>query len=153
SLRRAKQFDDAVMENMGEGLYTVDSQGLVTFMNPTAEELFGWRFAELRGRKIHDAVHYKHLNGTPFPAEDCPSLQVLRFGETLTAHEDVFIRRDGTFFNVIYSSAPLREDGKITGLVVVFRDVTSRKQADELLRQAHEQLGDRAKQLESLVES
>ena len=152
-LRRAKQFDDAVMENMGEGLYTLDSQGLVTFMNPAAEELFGWTFGELRGRKMHDAIHYKHLDGSPFPAEDCPSLQVLRFGETLTAHEDVFIRKDGTFFNVIYSSSPLREDGNITGLVVVFRDVTSKKQDEEALRQAHEQLGDRAEQLESLVES
>ncbi|HEY4639134.1 MAG TPA: PAS domain S-box protein, partial [Candidatus Udaeobacter sp.] len=65
SLQRAKQFDDAVMENMGEGLYTVDSQGSVTFMNPAAEQLFGWTFRELRGRNIHDAVHYKHQDGSP----------------------------------------------------------------------------------------
>jgi PAS domain S-box len=63
SLHRAKQFDDAVMENMGEGLYTVDSQGSVTFMNPAAEQLFGWTFGELRGRNIHDAVHYKYPDG------------------------------------------------------------------------------------------
>ena len=153
SLQRAKQFDDAVMENMGEGLYTVDSQGSVTFMNPAAEELFGWTFDELRGRNIHEAVHYKYPDGSPFPAEECRNLQVLRFGETLTAHEDVFIRKDGTFFDVVYSSSPLRQDGSITGLVVVFRDVTARKQAEEALREAHEQLADRAKQLETLVES
>ena len=90
SLHRAKQFDDAVMENMGEGLYTVDSQGSVTFMNPAAEQLFGWTFGELRGRNIHEAVHYKHPDGSPFPVEECPNLQVLRFGKTLTAHEDCF---------------------------------------------------------------
>ena len=153
SLHRAKQFDDAVMENMGEGLYTVDSQGALTFMNPAAEQLFGWTFDELRGRKMHDVIHYKHPDGSPFPAEECPGLQVLRFGKTLTAHEDVFIRKDGTFFDVVYSSSPLREDGNITGLVVVFRDVTARKKADEALRQAHEQLADRAKQLQTLVKS
>ena len=153
SLHRAKQFDDAVMENMGEGLYTVDHQGCVTFMNPAAEELFGWTFDELRGRNIHDAVHYKHPDGSPFPVEKCLNLQVLRSGKTLTAHEDVFIRKDGTFFNVVYSSSPLREDRYLTGLVVVFRDVTARKQAEEALRQAHEQLADRAKQLQTLVES
>jgi len=153
SLQRAKQFDDAVMENMGEGLYTLDSQGSVTFMNPAAEQIFGWTFGELRGRNIHEAVHYKYPDGSPFPAEECRNLQVLRFGETLTAHEDVFIRKDGTFFDVVYSSSPLRQDGSITGLVVVFRDVTTRKQAEEALREAHEQLADRAKQLESLVES
>ena len=152
SLHRAKQFDDAVMENMGEGLYTVDSQGLVTFMNPAAEQLFGWTFGELRGRNIHEAVHYKHPDGSPFPVEECRNLQVLRLGKTLTAHEDCFIRKDGTFFDVVYSSSPLREGGNITGVVVVFRDVTDRKRAEEALRQAHEQLADRAKQLQALVE-
>ncbi|MGC2625827.1 MAG: PAS domain S-box protein, partial [Candidatus Udaeobacter sp.] len=152
SLHRAKQFDDAVMENMGEGLYTVDSQGSLTFMNPAAEQLFGWTFSELSGRGMHDAVHYKHADGSPFPAEECAGLEVLRLGKTLIAHEDVFVRKDGTFFDVVYSSSPLREDGNITGLVVVFRDVTARKQAEEALRQAHEQLADRAKQLQALVE-
>jgi PAS domain S-box-containing protein len=153
SLQRAKQFDDAVMENMGEGLYTVDSQGSVTFMNPAAEQLFGWTFGELRGRNIHEAVHYKHPDGSPFPVEECRNLQVLRLGKTLTAHEDCFIRKDGTFFDVIYSSSPLRAYGTTTGLVVVFRDVTAKKQAEEALRRAHEQLADRAKQLQTLVES
>ena len=152
SLNRAKQFDDAVMENMGEGLYTVDNQGSLTFMNPAAEQLFGWTFGELRGRRMHDAVHYKHADGSPFPAEECAGLKVLRLGKTLIAHEDVFIRKDGTCFDVVYSSSPLREGGNITGVVVVFRDVTARKQAEEALRQAHEQLADRAKQLQTLVD-
>jgi two-component system CheB/CheR fusion protein len=152
SLNRAKQFDDAVMENMSEGLFTVDNQGSVTFMNPAAEQLFGWTFGELRGRGMHEAVHYKHADGSPFPAEECQGLEVVRLGKTLSAHEDVFIRKDGTFFDVVYSSSPLREGGNITGVVVVFRDVTARKQAEEALRQAHEQLADRAKQLQTLVE-
>src|SRR4029078_1554208 len=82
-----------------------------------------------------------------------PNLQVLHSGKTLTAHEDCFIRKDGTFFDVIYSSSPLREGGETTRSVVVFRDITSKKQAEEALRQAHEQLGDRAKLLQTLVES
>jgi PAS domain S-box-containing protein len=137
-LRRALAFDDAVMSNMGEGLYTVDAEGRVTFMNPAAEKLLGWTLTELRGRKMHDVSHFKHRDGTPFPAEQCASLRVLRDGTELRDFEDVFIRRDGTFFDVVYSSAPLRDGEKITGLVVVFRDVTERKRAETAVRESEE---------------
>jgi PAS domain S-box-containing protein len=131
ALRRAKEFDEAVMKNLGEGLYTVDNQGRVLSMNPAAEKLFGWTFEELRGRKMHEVTHYKHRDGSPFPAEECAGLRVLRDGRTLTDWEDTFIRRDGTFFDVLYSSSPLREGEKIIGLVVAFRDVTDRKKGEE----------------------
>ena len=65
--QRTMAFDHAVMTNMNEGLYTVDGHGLVTFMNPAAERLFGWTLDELRGRKMHDATHHTHRDGTPFP--------------------------------------------------------------------------------------
>jgi PAS domain-containing protein len=68
TLRRAMEFDETVMSNMGEGLYTVDNQGLVTKMNPAAEKLLGWTLEELRGKKMHDVIHYKHPDGSPFPA-------------------------------------------------------------------------------------
>ena len=98
-------------------------------MNPAAEKLFGWSFQELRGKKMHAMTHHHHPDGTPFPAEECAGLQVLAQGKMLTDHEDIFIRKDGTFFDVIYSSSPLRSGSEITGLVVVFRNVTERKQA------------------------
>ena len=129
-LSRTASFDEAVMSNMGEGLYTVDSEGLVTSLNAAAEKLFGWTLDELRGRRMHDVTHYKHPDGTPFPAEDCAGFQVLHHGQVLANYEDVFIHKDGTFFNVVYSSSPLWENGKINGLVVVFRDITERKYAE-----------------------
>ena len=140
------------MENMGEGLYTVDNEGSVTFMNPAAEELFGWTFDELRGRNIHDAIHCKHPDGSPFQSRNA-RIAGAALWRDLDRTRGRFYSKDGTFFDVVYSSAPLREDANITGLVVVFRDVTARKQAEEALRQAHEQLADRAKHLQTLVES
>jgi PAS domain S-box-containing protein len=122
-------FNQGVLTNMGEGLYTVDRQGLVTSVNPVAEKLFGWTSAELLGRKMHDVTHYAHPDGTPFPAAECPGLRVLAEGAVLTDHEDVFIRKDGTFFPVIYSAAPIVTDGGTEGLVVVFRDVTQQRHA------------------------
>ncbi|HTK37998.1 MAG TPA: PAS domain S-box protein, partial [Pyrinomonadaceae bacterium] len=123
-----------------EGLYTVDTEGKVTSMNPAAEKLFGWTFEELKDQKMHDVTHYKYRDGTPFPAEDCAGLEVLSRGDALTNQEDTFIRKDGTFFNVIYSSAPIREGGEITGLVVVFRDMTERNRTQEALRRGENRL-------------
>ena len=135
-LRLTLQFDQAVMANMGEGLYVLDTRGLVTYINPIAERLFGWPSAELLGRKMHDMTHYEHADGTLFPAEECPGLQVLEKGTALANHEDVFIRKDGTFFHVVYSSSPIRLEGAVVGLVVVFRDVTAQKQTEEAVRRS-----------------
>src|SRR5262249_21598060 len=118
----------------GEGLYAVDSQGLVTYVNPAAESLFGWTSAELLGRRMHDVTHYQHPDGTPFPIEECAGFKVLHEGKVLKDYDDVFIRKDGTFFPVVYSSAPLISESKVSGLVVVFRDVTERKRAEQSLR-------------------
>src|SRR5262249_11285529 len=128
---RLLEFHEAVTANMGEGLYAVDTQGRVTYMNPAAEAIFGWTSAELVGRKMHDMTHYKHPDGRPFPAEECAGLRVLQDGTPLREYDDVFIRKDGSFFPVVYSSAPLVTEGRTVGLVVVFRDVTERKSAEE----------------------
>jgi PAS domain S-box-containing protein len=133
-LRQALQYQEAIVSHMGEGLYTVNRQGLVVSMNQAAEKLFGWTKEELIGRKMHDLTHYKHPDGRPFPAEDCAGLQVLRNGVSLLNHEDVFIRKDGSFFNVVHSSSPIRSGEEITGLVVVFHDVTEQKRAENTLR-------------------
>jgi PAS domain S-box-containing protein len=133
-LRRALEYQEAVVNNMGEGLYTVNREGIVTSMNPAAEKLFGWTSDEVLGRKMHDVTHYKHRDGTPFPAAECAGLQVLQMGTPLTNYEDVFVRKDGSCFDVLYSSSPIRAGGEIVGLVVVFRDISERKRAEEALR-------------------
>ena len=129
-VRNLLTFNQAVMANMGEGLYTVDTQGAVTFINPAAQRLFGWTAAELQGRTMHDVTHYLRPDGSPFPAEECVGLQVLRHGSAIKDHEDVFIRKDGTFFPVVYSCSRIVSEGRTAGLVVVFRDVTEAKRTE-----------------------
>ena len=77
-LRLTLQFNQAVMANMGEGLYVLDTKGLVTYINPIAERLFGWSSAELLGRKMHDITHYQHADGTLFPAESAQGCKYWR---------------------------------------------------------------------------
>ena len=60
------------MNNVAAGVYTLDLQGLVTYINPAAEVMFGLTMAELLGRKMHDVTHYKHPDGTRFPPMTAP---------------------------------------------------------------------------------
>ncbi len=138
ALRKSEERFRLAMNNVASGLYILDSQGLITYVNPAAEAMFGWTEAELLGKKMHDVTHYKHLDGTPFPASDCPGLRVLQDSIELQEYEDVFIRKDGSFFPVVYSASPLRLDGKIVGIVVGFRDDTYRRQADRIVRESEE---------------
>src|SRR5205085_1167017 len=73
-------------------------------------------------------------DGTPFPIEECAGFQVLHKGAVLNDYEDTFIRKDGSFFPVSYCSSPLRSGGNTVGVVVVFRDLTRQRQAEEALR-------------------
>ena len=133
-LRQALDYQEAVFSNIGEGLYTVNRQGLVVSVNRAAEELFGWTKEELIGKNMHDLTHYKRPDGKPFPAEDCAGVHVLRSGVPVVNHEDVFIRKDGSFFDVVYSASPIWSGDEITGSVVVFHDVTAKKRAEAALR-------------------
>jgi PAS domain S-box-containing protein len=133
-LRQALQYQEAIVTNMGEGLYTVNRQGHLVSMNHAAERLFGWTKEELLGRNMHDLTHYKHPDGRRFPAEDCAEHRVFATGAALLNHEDVFIRKDGSCFDVVYSAAPMWSGEEVTGLVVVFHDVTEQRRAEQALR-------------------
>jgi two-component system, chemotaxis family, CheB/CheR fusion protein len=135
ALRQSEERFRTTMNNVAEGLYTVDTLGLVTYLNPAAEKMLGWTGAELLGRKMHDLTHFQHPDGSPFPASDCAGLRVLEQGTELREHEDVFIRKDGSFFPVVFSASAIESGDATMGLVVAFRDDTEHKKAESELRE------------------
>lgn len=137
-LRDSEERFRLAMNNVASGVYTLDLNGLVTYVNPAAEAMFGWTNAELLGRKMHDVTHYQHPDGSPFPAAECPGLQVLQKGVELREQEDMFIRKDGRFFPVVYSASPLKTEGQTVGIVVGFRDDTLRRDAERAVRESEE---------------
>jgi PAS domain S-box-containing protein len=136
---RADDMVGALIESVADALYVVDSEGRVRFANPAAVALLGYGSPEeLIGRMSHETIHYKHPDGTPFPAEECPLLRPRTTGEVVRVDEDWFVRKDGGMFPVSYSSAPVTTDTE-RAAVVVFRDITERLRAEEALREQQAQ--------------
>jgi PAS domain S-box-containing protein len=133
-LRRQLEFTRAISDSLGEGVYAVDREGRLTFLNPAAEQLLGWREEELLGKNIHDIIHFQRADSTPLAWQDCELLSVIRGNLLLRRGEDVFTRRDGTVFPISYTSSSIVTDGQVLGAVMAFHDITERKQAEEAWR-------------------
>jgi PAS domain S-box-containing protein len=140
SLRDARNHLAAVTDSMGEGLLVLDSAGRVTLMNEAAENMLGWTLAGLRGRVMHDLVHYRRPDGSPQPAAASTILQTLESRATIRAEDEIFMRRDGTELPTSYTAAPLVTADGLEGCVIVFTDATVRQAEQRELRRKLEAL-------------
>jgi PAS domain S-box-containing protein len=120
--READLLRSTVMDAIAEGLYVVDGEGQLTLMNAAASAMLGWAEDELRGQRVHDAIHSLQADGSPCAEQDSELLRVRRFGETVRRDDAVFMRKDGTLLPVAYSAVPLVAGSDVRGAVVVFRD-------------------------------
>jgi PAS domain S-box-containing protein len=71
----AEEFRSVVMDNMAEGLYALDSEGRLMFMNAAASKMLGWCEHELRGEVMPDAIHFQRADGSSLPADRCDLLR------------------------------------------------------------------------------
>ncbi|MBD0273591.1 MAG: PAS domain S-box protein, partial [Acetobacteraceae bacterium] len=141
ALQRQTELLRTITDNVAEALFLMDAEGRVTFMNPAAERMLAWPREELLGRALHDAVHHHRPDGSPYPAADCPLVQVFSTGRVLQAHEDTFFRRDGAALQVACSNAPVvAKDGRVTGAVLVVHDIADRKAAEAALAESQARL-------------
>jgi PAS domain S-box-containing protein len=146
--REIERENQLILRAAGEGIYGVNAEGKTTFVNPAAERMLGWKAEELVGRGMHPTVHHTHSDGTHYHDEDCPIYAAFRDGAVQQVENEVFWRKDGSKFWVEYTSTPIRERGNVVGAVIVFRDVTQRREADEKLRAALEEVDQLRKRLE-----
>ena len=122
----------AVSATAAQPICVVDPDDVIGFANPAAITALGYESADdLLGRHRHETIHYRHPDGTRYPAEECP-MQLPRItGETVARDSDWFFRRDGSRFPVSYVSVPIEmPEGR--GAVVVFADIGDRLRAERL---------------------
>ena len=138
-VRRLNLQNRLILDSAGEGIYGLDSSGRCTFANPAAMQLLGFQVEELLGQHSHVLIHHTRPDGRSYPEDECPVHSAYKQGE-VNRGSDMYWRKDGSSFPVEFISTPILDAGRITGAVVIFRDITARKKAEFVLRQSEEGL-------------
>lgn len=149
-ITRNKQIQEALKESeekliitlnsIGDGVIVTNTKAMVTNMNPEAERLTGWKLAEAAEKplsKVFDIINAKTLKVT-----DNPVAKVIATGNIVgLANHTMLLSKDGSKYQIADSGSPIRDKaGNITGVVLVFRDVTEEYRTQEKLQKNEEQL-------------
>jgi PAS domain S-box-containing protein len=155
ALERQNYITRTITENATSALFMMNERGHCTYMNAAAIALTGYSVEEIRGMPLHDAIHHHHPDGRPFPLTECPIDRALPEDFSIRAHEDVFIRKDGSFFPVVCAASPIFDRAGVpVGTVVEVRDVTDERiAAAERERLIQERESERARLLEIFQEA
>ncbi|MDO9067750.1 MAG: PAS domain S-box protein, partial [Deltaproteobacteria bacterium] len=135
-----KERAQVTLISIGDGVITTDEKGLVEYLNPVAEKLSGWGCADARGmplNRVFNVINEYTRAVVESPVEEC-----LRSGEVVAlANHTILIRQDGGEIFIEDSAAPIRSrDGTIIGAVLVFHDITERREARRALKENEERL-------------
>jgi PAS domain S-box-containing protein len=131
---RTNRERDEFLNATSDGVYTINPDGRIRFVNRAAAEQLGYAPEEMIGREAHALFHHSYPDGSPFPREACAISRGAEEGRPVRVYGDVLWRRDGTSFPVAYASSPVRRDGQVVGAVVRFTDITEQKRAADGLQ-------------------
>lgn len=151
-LQHREQWLTTVLRDIGDGVIVVDIQDRICLMNLVAEALTGWRQEEALGRALSDV--FKVVHEQTYAPLKSPIAEVLEQGTIVYLPENmVLLSRNGTLVPISDTATPIRDEtGKITGVVIVFHDITRRRIAEErdlALRRA-QQLEEQMAELQKL---
>jgi PAS domain S-box-containing protein len=132
ALNSANQRNVLLLNSVGDGIYGVDRGGAITFVNPAAAHALGFGQQELTGRNAHVLFHAPAPDGSPTPIEACYITEAIRDRVVTSAEDDLYTRADGLQIPVEVTATPLIDEDRVTGAVVVFRDVTQRREVDRM---------------------
>jgi PAS domain S-box-containing protein len=121
----------ALLDAASDGIYSADAAGVCHYANLAAASLLGYEVADLIGAHLHPLIHHTRLDGSPFPAEECPDHVATVEMRPVDQDDDeaVFWRADGTMLHVERRSQPVVLDGRVVGVLTKFTDVTGRQDA------------------------
>jgi PAS domain S-box-containing protein len=150
-VRGQLDFTRAVTNSLGEGVIAVDLQSRVTLFNPAAARMLGWSPEEVLGQPVTRAVQVFSADGSATP--EGQSLLDAAMGRAQLASSDewFFAGKSGRAFPVSHISGPLEREGRVSGAVIAFQDITERRRTEQALQQAVEQARRAAHDREDLL--
>ena len=135
SIEKDRRWLNGILASVGEGVYGVNHQGMITFMNPAAKRMLGYaENDDLIGVSAYDRFHNIRDDGRTLPIDQCSLSDAYNTGRELHGCETVFRNRDDELMPIECTVYPLRVDGGLEGSVVAFRDITERKLLEQELK-------------------
>ena len=135
-LQESKEWLAITLNSIGDGVISTDNNGLIVDMNPMAETLCGFKLVEAHGKPLFEIFHI--INSETRELVDNPVLKVLESGQVIgLANHTVLISKDKTEYQIADSAAPIKnKEGIISGVVLVFSDITKKYEAETKLRES-----------------
>ena len=118
-----------ILQSSADGLYGVDREGLITFINPAACQLLGYSAESVVGCSAHGVFHHHHPDGSPYPLETCPSHAAICRGREVRVDDEVYWHADGHAVPVMFAVHPLILNGENSGAVISFVDMSEQRAA------------------------
>jgi len=130
-LAKSEQRWATTLASIGEAVIATDVMGNVTFMNNMAEALMGWTLDEARNKPLQEVFHI--VNEETRKEVENPVFRVLQSGAIVgLANHSILVSKEGGEVPIDDSGSPIRDkNGRVTGVVLVFHDITERKKAEE----------------------
>ncbi|HET9843877.1 MAG TPA: ATP-binding protein, partial [Gammaproteobacteria bacterium] len=139
--RKEEEKNYLILHCAGEGIFGIDAQNKITFVNPAAENMLGWKYREVHGQPFQGILQPATLDGTKLAIEDSPIYKTYQDGIVREVNNERFIRKSGVAFDVEYIARPLRDlHGALRGVVVTFKDITRRRELEKTLAKTNQEL-------------
>jgi PAS domain S-box-containing protein len=145
-LKESEQWLATTLRSIGDAVIATDERGLIVLMNSVAEALTGWKQKDAWGKDLTEVFNI--IDEKTRTLAESPATRAIREGVVIgLANHSILIAKDGREIPIDDSAAPIRDDkGRITGVVLTFRDITERKRAEEAIEQ-------RSRELATLLEA
>jgi PAS domain S-box-containing protein len=140
SLEELTGRQELILSSAGEGICGVDTNGIIGFANPAAARMLGYTIEEMSGRPSHEILGHSNRDGVPFDPAACPLCAAYLQGTPYRSDDETFHRKDGQPVPVDYVATPAREHGVVQGAVIVFKDITTRKEYEREMAKAHQEV-------------